>query len=232
MLEPKLKQEQKKDTWLISERPREKFLQQGAAALSDVELLAIFLRTGVKGKNVLNLAQELLQTFGDLRGLLNADFDTFSQVKGLGLAKYVQLHATKELIQRYLSIDLQRGDILNSPAATKAFLSQQLRDKRSEVFAILLLDSHNQVIEYCELFHGSLNQTTIHPREIVYQCLSHNAAAVIFAHNHPSGESKPSHADIQLTQELKILLLKLDIQLYDHFIVGNKIQSLAELGLL
>lgn len=228
----KLQQGHSVGAWLEAERPREKFLQQGAAALSDAELLAIFLRTGVKGKNVLDLAQELLRTFGDLRGLLNADFKAFSQIKGLGLAKYVQLHATKELIQRYSSIDLKRGDVLDSPTATKAFLSHCLRDKRSEVFALLLLDSQNRVIVYRELFQGSINQTTIHPREIVQQCLLHNAAAVIFAHNHPSGDSKPSVADVQLTQELKILLLKLDIQVHDHLIIGNQVQSLAELGFL
>ncbi len=232
MLKNKLESGQRVSAWLASERPREKFLQQGAEALSDAELLAIFLRTGVRGKNVLQLAQELLRIFGDLRGLLNADFRAFSQVKGLGQAKYVQLHAAKELIQRYLRIEIGRHDTLDSPTATKNFLAQRLRDKRSEVFAVLFLDNQNQVISYQELFQGSLQKTHVHPREIVHQCLLHNAAAVIFAHNHPSGHSEPSQADIELTQALKSLLVKLEIQVHDHLIVGNQIQSLAELGLL
>ena len=217
--------------WPEDERPREKFLQRGADALSDAELLAIFLRVGVRGKTALDLARDLLQEFGDLRHLLNADKDRFCQTKGIGEAKYVQLHAAKALMQRYLANGLQRDDVMDSVAASKAFLSARLRDQVIEVFAILFLDNRNRVICYKQLFTGSISSATVHPREIIRHCLDYNAASVILAHNHPSGIAEPSQADINLTQHLKTTLKVIDVIVHDHVSIGDQCVSLAERGL-
>lgn len=173
--------------WPAAERPREKLLQQGAAALSDAELLAIFLRTGVTGKTALDLARDMLGHFDGLRPLFEADEATFCQLKGLGQAKYVQLQAVLELSRRYLEASLKRSDVLTSPAATRDYLRIRLRRYPHEVFAVLFLDNQHRVLHYQELFRGTIDSATVHPREIVKQALLYNAAAVIIAHNHPSG---------------------------------------------
>lgn len=216
--------------WPMSERPRERLLEHGAEALSDAELLAIFLRTGTRGKSAIDLARELLDGFDGLRGLLGADLDTFCQAKGLGKAKYAQLQACLEMAKRFMSETLYREGPLNNPAKAKRFLSMQMRDYGKEVFACLFLDVRNQVIKFEELFFGTLHSAEVHPREVVKRALAHNAHAVILAHNHPSGDSQPSTADIEITRTLKEALALVDVKVLDHLIVGEKIQSLAELG--
>ncbi|MFV1983574.1 MAG: DNA repair protein RadC [Thiohalomonadales bacterium] len=219
--------------WPVAERPREKLLQQGCLALSDAELLAIFLRTGSKGKTAVDLARDLLHSFGSLRALLTCDLDEFTQHKGLGTAKYAQLQAVLEMSRRHLSESMIKSDILTDPAATKQFLHAKLRDYDHEVFAALYLDSQHQVIHFEELFQGSIASATVYPREVVKNALKHNAATVIFAHNHPSGIAEPSQADQQITQKLKSALALIDIQVLDHIIIGDSdCTSFAERGLL
>lgn len=218
--------------WPEDERPRERLLQQGAAVLSDAELLAIFLRTGVKGKTALDLAQELLEYFGGLRNLLGASQAEFCQAKGLGVAKYVQLQANLELSRRYLAEHLQRGEALTSPDITRQFLTQQLRHYDKEVFACLFLNNKHHVLSYEELFQGTLDAASVYPREVVKRALHHNAAAIIFAHNHPSGVAEPSQADISITQRLKEALALVEVRVLDHFVIGDKAVSFSERGLL
>ncbi len=219
--------------WPAEERPREKLLLRGAQALSDAELLAIFLRTGLPGKSAVDLARELLQEFGGLRPLLDADCGVFCQGKGLGEAKYVQLQASLELSRRHLLTTLQRGDALTSPGHTRRYLSAQLRDRHQEVFACLFLDNRHRVLGYEELFYGTVDGASVHPREVVRRCIAHNAAAVILAHNHPSGVAEPSHADEQITGRLRDALALVDVRVLDHMVVGDgEIVSLAERGLL
>lgn len=219
--------------WPLSERPREKLLNRGAAALSDAELLAIFLRTGVAGKSAIDLARDLLTEFSSLRALLEADRNSFCQARGLGDAKYTQLQATLELCRRYLKSSLNRSDPLTSPAATRDFLSSQLRQHPHEVFACLFLDNKHRVIAYEELFRGTIDGASVHPREVVKRSLHHNAAALILAHNHPSGVTEPSRADQQITQRLKEALNLIDVRILDHFIVGDgEALSLAERGMI
>lgn len=219
--------------WPINERPREKLLTQGAHTLSDAELLAIFLRTGIRGKTAVDLGRDLLHRFGNLRCIVTADKENFCKVQGLGLSKYVQLQATLEIAIRYLQETLKRDDVLANPQATTQYLTARLRDHEREVFACLFLDNANRVIQFLELFHGTINCATIHPREVVKHALSHNAAAVIFAHNHPSGNAEPSEADKNITQQLKHALDLVDIRVLDHIIVGDgQITSFSERGLL
>ncbi len=219
--------------WPIDERPREKLLQRGAAALSDAELLAIFLRTGVTGKSAIDLARELLQHFGGLRQLLEASQTDFCTCKGLGSAKYTQLQAVLELASRHLLSTLQRDDALTSPDHTRRYLSNRLRGRRQEVFACLFLDNRNRVLTYEELFYGTIDGASVHPREVVSRCLAHNAAAVILAHNHPSGVAEPSRADEQITRKLQQALELVEVRLLDHMIIGDgEITSLAERGIL
>lgn len=219
--------------WPIDERPREKLLQRGAAALSDAELLAIFLRTGVTGKSAIDLARELLQHFGGLRQLLEANQADFCACKGLGSAKYTQLQAVLELASRHLLSTLQRDDVLTSPDHTRRYLSNRLRGRRQEVFACLFLDNRNRVLNYEELFYGTIDGASVHPREVVSRCLEHNAAAVILAHNHPSGVAEPSRADEQITRKLQQALELVEVRLLDHMIIGDgEITSLAERGIL
>jgi len=219
--------------WPAAERPREKLLIRGAAALSDAELLAIFLRTGVPGKSALDLARELLDEFGGLRPLLAAERQRFCRAKGLGDAKYVQLQAVLEIGRRYLADRLKRGDPLTSPDDTRAFLRAHLGAYPHEVFACLFLDNRHRVIRFEELFRGTIDGASVHPREVVKQALAHNAAALIFAHNHPSGVAEPSRADQALTRRLTEALALVDIRVLDHFVVGDgEPVSLAELGLL
>lgn len=219
--------------WPAHERPREKMLLRGAAALSDAELLAIFLRTGVKGKTAVDLARELLIRFGSLRGLLDADQRQFCDSPGLGETKYIQLQATVEMSRRYLAEQMQRGDALQNPDDTRQYLMARMRDHHQEVFACLYLDNRHRVISFDEMFHGTINMASVHPREIVRRALKHNASAVIFTHNHPSGVAEPSHADRDLTTQLQKALALVEVRVLDHVVVGDGTSvSFAERGYL
>jgi DNA repair protein RadC len=219
--------------WPADERPREKLLVRGPQALSDAELLAIFLRTGVRGKTAVDIARDLLIEFGSLRAILEASPERFCQGTGLGKAKYAQLQAILELAHRYLMETLKRGDALTSPQATRTYLAVRLRGYPHEVFACIFLDNRHRVLEFEEMFHGTLEGTSVHPREVIKRTLAHNAAAVIFAHNHPSGVAEPSQADEMLTRRLKEALALLDVRVLDHIIIGDgETVSLAERGLL
>ena len=219
--------------WPIDERPREKLLRHGAHALSDAELLAIFLRTGVTGLSAVELARNLLNAFGSLRALLEADLKLFCQQHGLGPAKFVQLQAVMEMSHRHMESTLSRGDALVDIVTTKRYLQQRLRAYPHEVFACLFLDNKHRMIQFEELFRGTLDGAAVYPREEVKQALAHNAAAVIFAHNHPSGLAEPSEADYQITQRLKVALELIDIRVLDHIVIGDgESVSFAELGKL
>ncbi|MCU7799102.1 MAG: DNA repair protein RadC [gamma proteobacterium symbiont of Lucinoma myriamae] len=219
--------------WPEAERPREKLLQRGADALTDAELLAIFLRTGTKGLTAIDLAYNLLNDFSSLRNLFNAGLDDFCQSKGIGPAKYVQLQAVLEMSKRYLNETLERQDVISSPDQTRHYLKHQLRDRPYEVFAVLFLDNRNQVIKFEELFQGTIDGASVYPREVVKKALAHNAAALIVAHNHPSGVAEPSSADERITLRLKDALGLVDIRLLDHLIIGDgEIISLAERGVI
>jgi len=219
--------------WPKQERPREKLLSRGAASLSDAELLAIFLRTGRQGKTAIDLSRDLLIEFNGLRGLIETDSRSFCQAKGLGLAKYSQIQAAIELGKRYLQENLGEKDVLSSPNDTKDFLIAQLRAYPHEVFACLFLDNRHQIISFDEMFKGTIDGASVYPREVVKQALARNAAAVIFAHNHPSGVAEPSLADKNITRRLQEALKLVDIRVLDHFIIGdNTAVSFAELGLL
>lgn len=219
--------------WPAEERPREKLLQRGPKALTDAELLAIFLRIGTRGKSAVDLAKDLLIEFGSLRALLNADSQRFCQCRGLGNAKFAQLQAVLEMARRHYVEILERGDALTSPEATRAYLSAQLRSYHHEVFACLFLDNQHRIIEFEELFRGTIDGASVYPREVVKRALHHNAAAMIFAHNHPSGVSEPSLADRQITDKLKEALALIDIRVLDHFIIGDGAPySFAEHGLI
>lgn len=219
--------------WPEEERPREKLLMRGAAALSDAELLAIFLRTGMPGKTAVDLARELLGRFGSLRGLLEADLAEFSRAPGLGLAKYSQLQAALEMSRRHLREMLDRGDVLTSPETTRSFLVAHLRTYPHEVFGCLFLDNQHRLIRYEELFRGTIDGAHVYPREVVKRALLLNAAAVIFAHNHPSGSTRPSEADRQITRKLQTALALVEVRVLDHFVVGDGAAfSFAEHGLL
>ncbi len=215
------------------ERPREKLLLRGAKALTNVELLAIFLRTGVRGKSALDLAKDLLDDFGDLRSLLGADQKQFCQAKGLGDAKYVQLKACVEMSRRYLRECLERGDVLSNPDDTRNFLMSELSGRDYEVFGCLFLDNKHRVIKFEELFYGTIDGASVYPREVLKKTLQHNAAALILAHNHPSGIADPSQADIAITQRLKEALNLIDVRILDHLVIGDGYcVSLAEKGLM
>jgi DNA repair protein RadC len=219
--------------WPAGERPREKLLQRGPAALSDAELLAIFLRTGVNGKTAVDLARELLQTFGGLRPLLEADQTAFCAQHGLGQAKFAQLQTVLEMARRHLHEQLQREDALENPAATRRYLASRLRHYPHEVFACLFLDNRHRVIVFEELFRGTIDGASVHPREVVRRALQHNAAALILAHNHPSGVAEPSRADVQLTRRLVDALALVDVRVLDHLVIGDgEGTSLAERGLI
>jgi DNA repair protein RadC len=219
--------------WPRQERPREKLLARGAASLSDAELLAIFLRTGVAGKTAVDLARDLLQEYGGLRQLLATNQPRFCRSKGLGLAKYAQLQAVLEMGRRYLHEGLQHTEALTNPADSRRFLQAKLRHYPYEVFACLFLDNRHRVIVFEELFRGTIDGASVHPREVVKRALEHNAAALILAHNHPSGIAEPSEADRRITRRLLEALALVDIRLLDHFIVAEgEPVSLAERGLL
>jgi DNA repair protein RadC len=217
--------------WPKNERPRERLLAQGAQVLSDAELLAIFLRTGVAGKSAVDLARDCLHQFNGLRGLFAASLSEFAQVKGLGKAKYAQLQAVFELSRRAAVEQLRDAAAFTSPQRVRDYLSLMLGQSQVEVFVALFLDTQNRLISSEELFHGTLTQTAVYPREVVKQALARNAAAVIFAHNHPSGTPRPSEADLSLTRQLKQALTLIDVRVLDHFIVaGPVVYSFAEHG--
>lgn len=219
--------------WPEFERPREKLLQKGAASLSDAELLAIFLRTGVPGKSAVDLARELLTRFGNLTRLFAASEAGFCETHGMGQAKYAQLQAVLEMSRRALQEEMQHGDALNSPRAVRDYLRLLLGGRQQEVFLALFLDTQHRVITAEELFHGTLSQTSVYPREVVKRALAHNAAAVILAHNHPSGVAEPSQADRHLTDALKQALGLVDVRVLDHFVVAaGQTLSFAEKGLI
>jgi len=218
--------------WPDEERPREKLLLKGAPSLSDAELLAIFLRTGLPGISAVDLARNLLTSFGSLRKLLTASREEFCRHKGLGHAKYTQLQAVLEMSKRHYAESLKRNDCLTSPTDTMAYLHRQLRDRQHEVFACVMLDNRNRVIAFRELFRGTIDGASVYPREVVKQALADNAAAVILAHNHPSGIAEPSQADIQITERLKKALALVDIRVLDHVIIGDETTCFSERGLI
>ncbi|MDI3260717.1 MAG: DNA repair protein RadC [Sinobacteraceae bacterium] len=219
--------------WPEDERPREKLLARGAAALSDAELLAIFLRTGVAGKSAVDLARELLARFGGLRKLLSAAEDEFCAAKGLGRAKYVQMQAVLEIARRHLAEALPRKTPLSDPRAARAYLIGCLRDLEHETFAAVFLDTQHRVLGFEVLATGTLNAASVYPREVVKTALRYNAGAVIFAHNHPSGVAEPSAADRALTQRLKDALALVEVRVLDHFVIGEgEPASFAEHGWL
>jgi len=219
--------------WPADERPREKLLQHGAAILSDAELLAIFLRTGVAGTSAVTLARQLLEQFGSLRALLDADKKQFCQQHGLGPAKFTQLQAIMEMSKRHMASTLSHGNTFSDTQTTQLFLKQRLRAYPYEVFACLWLDTKHRMIAFEELFRGTIDSANIYPREVLKQALHHNASAVIFAHNHPSGNPQASPADITVTQQLTAALNLVDIRVLDHIIIGDAHNvSFAQTGLL
>ena len=218
--------------WPIEERPREKLLDRGADTLSDAELLAIFLRTGTRGLTAVDLARRLLDEFGGLKPLLDANETEFCLHRGLGRAKFAQLKAVLEMARRHLFESIQRGDALCSPDDTRQYLTAELRACPHEVFACLFLDTRNRVLPFEKLFYGTIDGASVYPREVVRRAIENNAVAVIFAHNHPSGVAEPSSADKQITQRLKDALALIDVRVLDHIIIGDEVVSFAERGLL
>lgn len=201
--------------------PREKLLASGAESLSDQELLAIFLRTGIKGTPVMALSAQVLAEFGSLRGLLTAPLERFCQMRGLGQTQFIQLQATKEMTKRYLSQQMQMTETIDQPFLAVMYFQSELEDYEREVFMVLFLDNQNRLIKTEKLFFGTINQASVHPREVVKAALKCNAAAIIIAHNHPSGSCQPSEADRNLTKRLEMACDLVDIRLVDHIIVGK-----------
>ncbi|MFI0474326.1 MULTISPECIES: RadC family protein [unclassified Halomonas] len=219
--------------WPEGERPREKLLTLGAQALSDAELLAIFLRVGVKGRSAVDLARDLLTRFGGLRPFLESDERAFCQAHGLGSAKFAQLQATLELSRRHLATQLARGNALTSPSLVRHYLRSQLRHLGHEEFAVLFLDTQHRIIRYEALFRGTLDSASVYPRDVAKRALELNAGAVILAHNHPSGVAEPSDADRRITERLTQALGLFDVRVLDHFVVGDAdVISFAERGWL
>ncbi len=214
-------------------RPREKLLARGPGALSDAELLALLLRSGIPGKNALQMGQELVDTFGGVAGLLHAGHAALEKIKGLGPAKRAELVAVLELARRALAQQLQDKPLFSTPQAVRDYLQLQLGSRPHEIFAVLFLDSQHRLIALEELFRGTLTQTSVYPREVVVRALALNAGSVVLAHNHPSGEARPSRADEALTQTLKAALGLVDVRVLDHFVVtSTQAISMAEMGLL
>lgn len=219
--------------WPASERPRERLLAHGAGALTEAELLAVFLRTGVRGTTAVDLARQALEHFGGLNALLSASQTAFTEINGLGPAKYTQLQAVLELARRALREELGQRRLLNSPDAVRKYLRLSLAHLQHEVFAVLFLDAQHRLISYEEMFRGTLSQTSVHPREVAKRALELNSGAVVLAHNHPSGVAEPSRSDEMLTRALKNALELVDVKVLDHLIVaGAATVSFAERGLL
>ena len=219
--------------WPPTERPREKLLQHGVGALSDAELLAIFLQTGTAGRTAIDIARDVLRQVGGLSALLSTAREDFCAVHGLGSARYCLLQAALEVSRRHVYETVRGGDVLSTPEQVRHYLSLHLTGLGHEVFSGLFLDNRHRVIEYRELFHGTIDSAAVYPREIVKRCLSSNAAAVIFAHNHPSGVAEPSDTDVRLTRRLTDALALIDVRVLDHLIIGKGEQtSLAERGLM
>lgn len=219
--------------WPADERPREKLLARGAETLSDAELLAIFLRTGTKGRTAVDLARDLLARFGSLRALLAADRARICASPGLGDAKYCQLQTALEMARRFFAETLSKGTSLTSPEQAREMLVARLRDRPHEVFAVVFLDNRHRMLHYGELFRGTINGAAVHPREVVREALERGAAAVILAHNHPSGVAEPSAADQSITRQLREALQLVDIRVLDHIVVGDgETVSFSERGLL
>jgi DNA repair protein RadC len=214
-------------------RPREKLLARGPGALSDAELLALLLRTGLPGKNALQMGQELLITFGGVSGLLNTPAEALKKIKGLGPAKRAEIVAVLELARRALASQLQEKTMFSNPQAIRDYLQLQLGNREHEIFAVLFLDVSHRLIVLEEMFRGTLTQTSVYPREVVVRALALNAASVVLAHNHPSGTAQASRADEAITQTLKAALALVDVRVLDHFIVTrSEAVSMAELGLM
>ena len=214
-------------------RPREKLLARGPGALSDAELLALLLRTGLPGKNALQMGQELLDKFGGVAGLLHTGADALKSIKGLGPAKRAEIVAVLELARRALTAQLKQQTLFDAPDAVRDYLQLQLGSRPHEIFAVMFLDSQHRLIVLEELFRGTLTQTSVYPREVVVRALALNAASVVLAHNHPSGTAQPSRADEALTQTLKAALGLVDVRVLDHFVVtSTEAVSMAERGLL
>ena len=201
--------------------PREKLLQQGVEALNDQELLAIFLRTGIRGIPVMQLSENVLKTFGSLRGLLTASVEDFCNVKGLGKTQYIQLQATKEMTKRYLSQQMEASETISEPYMAIMYFQSELEHWEREVFMVIFLDNQNRLIRTEKMFFGTINQASVHPREVIKAALKCNAAAIIIAHNHPSGECTPSDADRHLTRRIELACDLVDIRFVDHIIVGK-----------
>jgi DNA repair protein RadC len=219
--------------WPASERPREKLLRQGAQSLSDAELLAIFIGSGTRSRTAVDVGRELLDRFGGIRNILNANHDLLCQCSGLGSARYALLQASKELGKRYHGEKLLRQGTLSSPQQVSDYLIRQLRDRQREVFVVIYLDNRHRIIQYEELFTGTLSGASVHPREVVKKVLLHNAAAVIIAHNHPSGIAEPSHSDTLITRKLQKALKLIDVALLDHLVIGDgDYVSLSDRGLM
>lgn len=219
--------------WPQEQRPRERLIKHGAGALSDAELIAVFLRVGVAGKTAVDLGREMVGHFGSLNGLFSASLADFSVLAGLGPAKFAQLQAVMELSRRALEEDLRTGVTLSSPQAVKQYLQLLMGNRPHETFAVLFLDVKNRLIASEVLFRGTLTHTSVYPREVVKAALGHNAASVLLAHNHPSGSPDPSPADFSLTQAMKQALALVDVRVLDHFVVaGKNIHSFAEHGQL
>lgn len=219
--------------WPAAERPREKLLSSGARSLSDAELLAVFIRTGVKGKTAVDLGRDLLDQFDGIRGLINASKEAFGDIAGLGDAKYAALQAVFELSRRAILEPLKRDSALTRPQDTRNYLLSILAHEQREVFWCLFLDNQHRVIASEALAYGTIDQANIYPREVIKACISRNACAVIFAHNHPSGSDQPSQADRNITRRLRDALALIDVRTLDHLIIaGNQTTSMAELGLI
>ena len=219
--------------WPAGERPRERLLAQGAAALSDAELISLFLGAGVPGKSALDVARALLARFGRVSRVLCAREDELGEVPGVGLARYARIAAVTELARRALAEEMRVRDSLASPAAVRGYLRLHMQELGHECFYVVFLDAQNRVIAAEQLFRGTLTQTSVYPREVLKQALAHNAAAVILAHNHPSGVAEPSIQDQALTRTLAEALALVDVKVLDHFIVApGACLSFAERGLL
>ncbi|MDA8480534.1 DNA repair protein RadC [Citrobacter sp. Awk 4] len=211
--------------------PREKMLQSGIGSLSDVELLALFLRTGTPGKDVMTLAKEMLCHFGSLYGLLTADFEQFRSLSGVGIAKYAQLKGIAELARRYYNVRMMEENSLLSPEMTREFLQSQLMEEEREIFLVIFLDAQHRVITHNRLFAGTLSHVEVHPREIIREAIKLNASAVILAHNHPSGCAEPSKADKLITERVVKCCQIMDIRVLDHLVIGRgEYVSFAERG--